>query len=55
MYDRGIEDNFEDDFVLTHRRYKERSAAAFAEDLAELRRKRRDMQVANKFKACASN
>ncbi|XP_076162896.1 uncharacterized protein LOC143144414 isoform X1 [Ptiloglossa arizonensis] len=44
MYDRGIEDNFEDDFVLTHRRYKERSAAAFAEDLAELRRKRRDMQ-----------
>ncbi|XP_043252405.1 uncharacterized protein LOC122397345 [Colletes gigas] len=44
MYDRGIEDNFEDDFVLAHRRFKERSAAAFADDLADMRRKRRDMQ-----------
>ena len=45
MYDRGIEDDFEDDFVVTQRRYKERAAAAFADDLADLRRKRRDMQV----------
>ncbi|KAG7208559.1 hypothetical protein KM043_014775 [Ampulex compressa] len=38
------EDNFEDDFVTNQRRYKERASAAFEEDLAELRRKRRDMQ-----------
>lgn len=38
------EDDHEDDFVLNQRRYKERAAAAFDEDLAELRRKRRDMQ-----------
>ncbi|XP_015602505.1 uncharacterized protein LOC107271255 [Cephus cinctus] len=38
------EDTFEDDFVSTHRRFKERAAAAFEDDLAELRRKRRDMQ-----------
>ncbi|KAF3422782.1 hypothetical protein E2986_02370 [Frieseomelitta varia] len=44
MYDRGIEDDFEDDFVVAQRRYKERAAAAFADDLADLRRKRRDMQ-----------
>ncbi|XP_076247895.1 uncharacterized protein LOC143187558 [Calliopsis andreniformis] len=44
IYDRGIEDDFQDDFVLTQRRYNERAAAAFAEDLADLRRKRRDMQ-----------
>jgi hypothetical protein len=30
---------------MTHRRFKERAAAAFEEDMAELRRKRRDMQV----------
>ncbi|XP_033205354.2 uncharacterized protein LOC117165935, partial [Bombus vancouverensis nearcticus] len=41
---RGIEDDFEDSFVINQRRYKERAAAAFTEDLAELRRKRRDMQ-----------
>ncbi|XP_014479991.1 PREDICTED: uncharacterized protein LOC106747164 [Dinoponera quadriceps] len=29
---------------MTHRRFKERAAAAFEEDMAELRRKRRDMQ-----------
>lgn len=45
IFDRGIEDEVEDDFVVGQRRYKERAAAAFAEDLAELRRKRRDMQV----------
>lgn len=45
MYDRGIEDDFEDDFVVAQRRYKDRAAAAFADDLADLRRKRRDMQV----------
>lgn len=39
------EDNFEDDFVSVHRRFKERAAAAFDSDLAELRRKRQDMQV----------
>ncbi|XP_039306724.1 uncharacterized protein LOC105204082 isoform X2 [Solenopsis invicta] len=39
-----LEDPYEDDFVLTHRRFKERAAAAFEEDMAELRRKRRDMQ-----------
>lgn len=39
------EDPYEDDFVTTHRRFKERAAAAFEEDMAELRRKRRDMQV----------
>lgn len=39
------EDSYEDDFVTTHRRFKERAAAAFEEDMAELRRKRRDMQV----------
>ncbi|KYN15471.1 hypothetical protein ALC57_12256 [Trachymyrmex cornetzi] len=38
------EDPYEDDFVITHRRFKERAAAAFEEDMAELRRKRRDMQ-----------
>lgn len=43
---RPIQENpYEDDFVITHRRFKERAAAAFEEDLAELRRKRRDMQV----------
>lgn len=44
IYDRAIEDDFEDDFVTSQRRYKERASAAFAEDMAELRRKRRDMQ-----------
>ncbi|CAL7951023.1 unnamed protein product [Xylocopa violacea] len=44
IYDRGIEDEFEDDYVQSQRRYKERASAAFAEDLADLRRKRRDMQ-----------
>lgn len=39
------EDPYEDDFVINHRRFKERAAAAFEEDMAELRRKRRDMQV----------
>lgn len=39
------EDIHEDDFVTTHRRFKERAAAAFEEDMMELRRKRRDMQV----------
>ncbi|XP_072764594.1 uncharacterized protein [Anoplolepis gracilipes] len=38
------EDPYEDDFVISHRRFKERAAAAFEEDIAELRRKRRDMQ-----------
>ncbi|KMQ94342.1 hypothetical protein RF55_5519 [Lasius niger] len=38
------EDAYEDDFVINHRRFKERAAAAFEEDMAELRRKRRDMQ-----------
>ncbi|XP_011879642.1 PREDICTED: uncharacterized protein LOC105568522 isoform X2 [Vollenhovia emeryi] len=38
------EDPYENDFVITQRRFKERAAAAFEEDLAELRRKRRDMQ-----------
>nr|XP_033324461.1 uncharacterized protein LOC117219416 isoform X2 [Megalopta genalis] len=44
MYDRGYDDDFENDFVVSQRRYKERAAAAFADDLADLRRKRRDMQ-----------
>ncbi|XP_078046572.1 uncharacterized protein LOC144474985 [Augochlora pura] len=44
MYDRGYDDDFENDFVVNQRRYKERAAAAFADDLADLRRKRRDMQ-----------
>lgn len=35
----------DDDYLLAQRRIKERAAAAFEEDLAELRRKRRDMQV----------
>lgn len=39
------EDPYEDEFVVSQRRVKERAAAAFEEDLAELRRKRRDMQV----------
>ena len=39
------DEDFEDDFVSNHRRFKDRAAAAFEEDLAELRRKRRDMQV----------
>ncbi|XP_017884126.1 uncharacterized protein LOC108627414 [Ceratina calcarata] len=39
-----MENDLEDDFVITQRRHKERAAAAFAEDLADLRRKRRDMQ-----------
>ena len=43
------EESFEDEFVSTHRRFKERAAAAFEEDLAELRRKRRDMQVTFPF------
>lgn len=30
---------------MSHRRFKERAAAAFEEDMAELRRKKRDMQV----------
>lgn len=30
--------------MINHRRIKERAAAAFEEDMAELRRKRRDMQ-----------
>ncbi|KAK2576309.1 hypothetical protein KPH14_005673 [Odynerus spinipes] len=38
------EEDYEDDFVVNQRRYRERAAAAFEEDLAELRRKRRDMQ-----------
>lgn len=42
------EENMDEDYVATHRRFRERAAAAFEEDLAELRRKRRDMQV--KFK-----
>lgn len=50
LYDRGIQDDFEDEFVHSQRRYKDRAAAAFAEDLADLRRKRRDMQVTYKFK-----
>ncbi|XP_032685463.1 uncharacterized protein LOC116850840 isoform X3 [Odontomachus brunneus] len=42
---RPVQENpYEDDFVMTHRRFKERAAAAFEEDMAELRRKRRDMQ-----------
>ncbi|XP_051167001.1 uncharacterized protein LOC127285160 isoform X2 [Leptopilina boulardi] len=38
------EENMDEDYVATHRRFRERAAAAFEEDLAELRRKRRDMQ-----------
>ncbi|CAK9821553.1 hypothetical protein ANTRET_LOCUS262 [Anthophora retusa] len=44
MYDQSIQDDFEDEFVHSQRRYKERAAAAFSEDLADLRRRRRDMQ-----------
>ncbi|KAL6429236.1 hypothetical protein ACFW04_008151 [Cataglyphis niger] len=44
-YGRPIqEDPYENDFVMSHRRFKERAAAAFEEDMAELRRKKRDMQ-----------
>ncbi|XP_033209276.1 uncharacterized protein LOC117168044 isoform X2 [Belonocnema kinseyi] len=38
------EEGSDDEFLSTHRRFKDRAAAAFEEDLAELRRKRRDMQ-----------
>lgn len=42
---RPIQENpYENDFVITQRRFKERAAAAFEEDMAELRRKRQDMQ-----------
>ncbi|XP_012147767.1 uncharacterized protein LOC100875687 isoform X2 [Megachile rotundata] len=44
IYAGDIQDDIEDDFVLSQRRQRERAAAAFAEDLADLRRKRRDMQ-----------
>ncbi|KOC65392.1 hypothetical protein WH47_09971 [Habropoda laboriosa] len=44
IYDQGMQDDFEDEFVHSQRRYKERAAAAFSEDLADLRRRRRDMQ-----------
>ncbi|XP_076648613.1 uncharacterized protein LOC143356637 [Halictus rubicundus] len=44
MYDRGYDDDFENDFVVSQRRHKERAAAAFLDDLADIRRKRRDMQ-----------
>ncbi|XP_058797370.1 uncharacterized protein LOC131667734 [Phymastichus coffea] len=44
-YGRGhSEDPFEDEFVSSQRRFKDRASAAFDEDLAELRRKRRDVQ-----------
>lgn len=43
------EENMDEDYVATHRRFRERAAAAFEEDLAELRRKRRDMQVTFTF------
>ncbi|OXU29853.1 hypothetical protein TSAR_003023 [Trichomalopsis sarcophagae] len=44
-YGRGYsEDPFEDEFVSNQRRFKDRASAAFEEDLADLRRKRRDMQ-----------
>lgn len=46
FYGRGVsEDPFDDDFIINQRRIKERAVAAFDEDLAELRRKRKDMQV----------
>lgn len=46
-YSRGCnpEDDIEDEFVSIQRRFKQRAADAFEEDLAELRRKRRDLQV----------
>ncbi|XP_034951451.1 uncharacterized protein [Chelonus insularis] len=44
-YGRPIpEDDIEDDFVFLQRRFKQRASEAFEEDLAELRRKRRDLQ-----------
>ncbi|KAK0089090.1 hypothetical protein PV325_009121 [Microctonus aethiopoides] len=45
-YSRGCnpEDDIEDEFVSIQRRFKQRAADAFEEDLAELRRKRRDLQ-----------
>lgn len=39
------DDEIDDDFLLSQRKFKERAANAFEEDLAELRRKRRDIQV----------
>lgn len=39
------DEEHDDDWVMARRRFKERAAAAFEEDLAEIRRKRRDMEV----------
>ncbi|XP_031849657.1 uncharacterized protein LOC116434892 isoform X2 [Nomia melanderi] len=44
LCERGYDEDIENDFVTSQRRYKERAAAAFAEDLADFRRQRRDMQ-----------
>ncbi|XP_014236064.2 uncharacterized protein LOC106658573, partial [Trichogramma pretiosum] len=41
---RDHQDNCEDEFLMNQRRAKERAAAAFEEDIAELRRKRRDIE-----------
>uniref|UniRef100_A0ABD2W6K7 Uncharacterized protein n=1 Tax=Trichogramma kaykai TaxID=54128 RepID=A0ABD2W6K7_9HYME len=41
---RDNQDNCEDEFLMNQRRAKERAAAAFEEDIAELRRKRRDIE-----------
>ena len=41
----GLDDPFDEEFVSNHKRIKERASAAFEEDMAEIRRKRRDMQV----------
>ncbi|XP_057328413.1 uncharacterized protein LOC130669489 isoform X3 [Microplitis mediator] len=38
------EDDMDDNFVSVQRRFKERAAESFEEDLAELRRKRRDLE-----------
>ncbi|KAJ8686168.1 hypothetical protein QAD02_021962 [Eretmocerus hayati] len=43
-YGRGFDDPFDEDFVPSSRQFKERAAAAFEEDMADLRRKRKDMQ-----------
>lgn len=49
-YGRPIpEDEIADDYVSVQRRFKQRAAEAFEEDLAELRRKRRDLQVNDLF------
>lgn len=46
---RMSEDDMDDNFVSVQRRFKERAAESFEEELAELRRKRRDLEV-NIFK-----